>query len=266
MPIIFTRGSLSARGAGTFSLIPPVPVPPTPGPPVPPPPPPPPGPPGPVTQTVTFTSSGSWTAPAGVSQITNLIIGGGQFTLVPEQWVYDAQQTAVASVLSVPPAQRADGPYTYAQATSYAEGVLAAYNLGGPGDRIIGYSVLTLGTNILLNPQTSQPFYWTELGGFNSIRVRGPASRTFGPWDNTSGQTANGNGAFWFVGVEVFVPASNQNGSPSSAFGFTVQGGTQNDPNPSQSFGSVSVTPGQTYSINVGGPQGGFVQFQFVQG
>ena len=261
MPIIFTRGSLSARGAGTFSLVPaPPPPPPTPGPP---PPPPPPGPPPPVVQTVTFTSSSSWTAPAGVSQITSLFIGGGNFTETPGQFIYTTNIAAVLSQQTSLTSGTFNLPYDYVQAGSAADGVLSIFNSGGTGQREVGYPQLLL----LENP--SLPFatrYFSIDTFVGPLTIRGVASRASGPWDNRSGQIANGIGNGWYIGVELYYPPSTTNGDPSSAFGFTVQGGTQNNPAPVEAFGSVSVTPGQTYSINVGGPQGGFVQFQFVQG
>jgi hypothetical protein len=262
MPIIFTRGGLSARGAGTFSLIPAPPSPPTPGPP---PPPPPPGPPPPVVQTVTFTSSGSWTAPAGVSQISSLFIGGGNYAEIPGQFVYTSNIAAVLSYqVSTSPPTFSTIATTYEQAGSAADGVLSLFNRGGTGEREVGYNQLIL----LANPSLPLPTrYWNIDAFVGPLIIRGTASRASGPWDNRSPvDVANGIGNGWYIGVELYYPPETVNGSPSSAFGYTVQGGTQNNPAPVEAFGSVSVTPGQTYSINVGGPQGGFVQFQFVQG
>ena len=265
MPIIFTRGGLSARGAGTFSLIPPVPVPPPPTP-GPPPPPPPPGPPPPVTQTVVFGSSNSWTVPAGVFQISDLFIAGGQFTEIPGQFIYT---TNIAAVLS-PQTSATPGPTvvtggsTYAYAGNYADGTLAEANRGGTGERDFGYPQLLLFDNPSLSPATR---YWQDTNFIPNLRIRGVASRTSGPWDNRSENTfANGTGNAWSIGVDLYYPPETVNGDPSSAFGYTVQGVTSANPDPIQAFGSLSVTPGQTYNINVGGPQGGFVQFEFVQG
>jgi hypothetical protein len=264
MPIIFTRGGLSARGAGTFSLVPaPPPPPPTPGPP---PPPPPPGPPPPVVQTVTFTSSGSWTAPSGVSSISNLGVFGGQFQEVPGQFIYTTD--VILPVYSAftssgsPSGTAVIASYTYDQAGSYAEGDLAYFNSGGTGERAIGYNRLLLFYNPNLSPPTR---YWYDLSFSGEIIIRGVATRASGPWDNRSGQIANGINSGWYVGVEVYYPPSTTNGTPSSAFGFTAPGGTQGDPSPSVGASFVSVTPGQTYTITVG-QAGGAVTFQFTQG
>ena len=268
MPIISTRGGLSARGAGTFALIPtPTPTPPTPGPPPPPPPPGPPGPPPPVVQTVTFTSSGSWTAPSGVSVISSLGVYGGQYQEIPGQFAYTTG--VILPVYSAFTLSGSPGPtsvitsYTYDQSGSYAEGVLSQLNSGGTGERDISYNRLNLAYNPNLSPPTIR--YWYDLSFSSVITIRGVASRASGPWDNRSGQIANGINTGWFIGVEVYSPPSTTNGDPSSAFGYTAPGGTQGDPSPSVGASVVSVTPGQTYTITVGQP-GGAVQFQFVQG
>jgi hypothetical protein len=254
VPIIFTRGGLSARGAGTFALIPtPTPTPPTPGPPPPPPPP------GPVTQTVTFTSSGSWTAPSGVTSITNITIAGGVGVFTPGFWAYSTQ-TAVSNITTIPGPNVTPGPFTYAQAGAAADLVLASVNSSGTGERTASWPQLQLGINLL----GGTPLYWTEQLGNNSALVRGLAERFSGPWDNRSSQIANGTGEFWFFGVEVYVPDSSTSGQPSSAFGYTVNGVGPNQQQNVVNFGSLGVTPGQTYSIQVGASDG-YVQFQFLQ-
>jgi hypothetical protein len=209
-----------------------------------------------------FNNSGSWTAPSGVTQISSLVIAGGLFSQVPDSFFYSAFQEAVTSTSGFPPTPRIDGFITYAQATSHAEGVLSDYNLGAPADRIVGFSTLDLGNNFT----GSQPPFWTKLSDFISVRVRGTATRAYGPWDNRSGQVANGNGAFWYIGVEVFSPGGESPGSPSSAFGSTAAGTTSaGQPQFVTNVASVSVTPGQTYQITVGQASGS-VQFQFTQG
>jgi hypothetical protein len=200
-----------------------------------------------------------------VSQISSLIIGGGNYTELPGFFQYTSNIAAVLSqqTSSTPGPGSFNLPYDYAQAGSAADGVLSIFNSGGTGQREVGYPQLLLFDNPSLSPATRYFSIDTFVG---PLIIRGVASRASGPWDNRSGQIANGIGNGWYIGVELYYPPSTTNGDPSSAFGFTVQGGTQFNPSPSQFFGSVSVTPGQTYSINVGGPQGGFVQFQFVQG
>ena len=261
MPTIVTRGVASARGAGTFSAAPPPPPPPPPSPT--PPPPPPPGPP-PVFQTVTFNGSGSWTAPSGVSTIQNLQVAGGTFTQTTEEWVYFSSLFGVVlSTQSGTPIQPGDDPvsYTYAQAGSFADAQLASYNSGGSGARDVNFTNLTLTAF-----PSSPPQYWSSINGFGSTRVRGVLTATSGPWDNRSGQIANGlSGVFWYIGGETFFPGQTANGTPSSAFGFTAAGTTSaGQPQIITSASSVSVTPGQQYNIQVG-DSNGYVTFQFSQ-
>jgi hypothetical protein len=200
-----------------------------------------------------------------VFQISDLFIAGGQFTEIPGQFVYDAFIPAVLSqqTSSTPGPGSFPLPYNYAQAGSAADGVLDIFNRGGTGERDVGFPQLLLLDNPSLSPATR---YFSIDNFIPNLRVRGVASRTSGPWDNRSGDIANGISNAWSIGVERYFPPSTTNGDPSSAFGYTVQGGTQANPNPIQFFGTNAGTPGQTYNINVGGPQGGFVEFKFVQG
>jgi hypothetical protein len=201
-----------------------------------------------------------------VSQITSLFIGGGNYTELPGFFQYTSNIAMVLAyqTSSTPGPTVITGGSTYAYAGSYADFYLAFANSGGTGERDFGFPQLLLLENPSLSPANR---YWQDTTFVPSLRIRGVASRASGPWDNRSESTfANGTGNGWYIGVELYYPPSTTNGDPSSAFGFTVQGGTQFNPSPTEFFGSVSVTPGQTYSINVGGPQGGFVQFQFVQG
>lgn len=145
--------------------------------------------------------------------------------------------------------------------------MLASVNSSGSGDRTASWPQLQLGTNLF----GGTPLYWTEQLGTNSARVRGLAERSSGPWDNRSGEIANGTGEYWYFGVEVYVPDSTTAGGASSAFGYTVAGVGANEPQNITNFGTQSVTPGQTYTIVVGGPdnisggQSGGVSFQFYQ-
>ena len=254
MPTIVTRGVASARGAGTFSAAPP-PPPPTPTPP-------PPGPP-PVFQTVTFNSSGVWTAPAGVSTILNLQVAGGlysfsegYFTYESGYNIYGASYTGSFDLVGSP-----SDFYTFAQAGAYADSILAQFNSGGTGDRIISYDALQL--------------YWnSSTGGFwvifnsNTYRINGVAERTLGPWDNRTNSPVGGPTqppVQWGIGVQIYNEGGAFPGSPSSAFGRTAAGTTSEaQPQNITSASSVSVTPGQQYNIEVGSVSG-YVTFQFSQ-
>jgi hypothetical protein len=200
-----------------------------------------------------------------VSVISSLFIGGGNFTTTAGQFVY---ATNIASVLAYqtsnsPEPNRVLGGRTYAYAGNYADGILATINSGGTGEREIGFPQLLLLENPSLPPATR---YWEDTTFVGPLQVRGVASRASGPWDNRSESTfANGIGNGWYIGVELYFPPTPQDGTPSAAFGFSAPGGTQANPSPSTSVGSVAVNPGQTYTITVGSVSG-VVQFQFTQG
>jgi len=205
-----------------------------------------------------------------VSVISSLQIFGGAFTEVPGQFAYTtgvilpvySAFTSSGSPVVPPSGTAVIGYYTYAEAGSYADGVLSQLNSGGTGEREIAYNRLELFYNPNLSPANR---YWYDLSFSGPITIRGVASRASGPWDNRSGQIANGINTGWFIGVEVYSPPTTQNGTPSSAFGFSAPGGTQGTPQPSTFVASVAVNPGQTYTITVG-QSGGVVQFQFTQG
>jgi hypothetical protein len=200
-----------------------------------------------------------------VSTILNLQVAGGTFTQTPEEWVYFSSLFGVVlSRQSGSPIQPGDDPvsYTYAQAESFADAQLASYNSGGSGARDVNFTNLEL-----VGFPASPPQYWSSINGYASTRVRGVLTATSGPWDNRSGQIANGlqPAVFWYIGGETFFPATTTNGTPSSAFGFTAAGTTSAfQPQVITSASSVSVTPGQQYNIEVGS-ESGYVQFQFSQ-
>jgi hypothetical protein len=206
-----------------------------------------------------------------VSQITNLGISGGQYGQSPGFFQYTSNIAAVLSQQTSATSGTFNLPYTYAQAGNDADGTLALINSGGTGEREVGYNQLIL----LENP--SLPFatrYFSIDTFVGPLIIRGVASRSAGPWDNRSGQIANGTGNGWYIGVDLYYPPETVDGTPSSAFGFSAPGGTQANPSPSTFVGSVAVTPGQTYTIIVGGLSNGTllpeffggVGFQFVQG
>ena len=252
MPTIVTRGVASARGAGTFSAAPPPP--PTPPPPGPTPPPPPP----PSTlQTVTFfNSGGSWTAPAGVTNLTLLDIKGGTSGQTAGQFLYTTGNFNFAFYSLIGTAQPGSqaAAYTYAQVGAIADSVLAQLNAGGPFERDVSFSQVYNN----YNPNTGG--FYDQPTGY-ARRIRGTAVPASGPWDNRSNAIVQGIGNGWYFGVEVYYPPEPVEGGPSSAFGYTAQGGA-----PPQEIleSNVPVVPGQTYTIQVS-PSSGLVQFQFIQ-
>ena len=254
MPVIITRGALSARGAGTFSLIPPPPPPPPP-PPGPPPPPPPP-PPGPVLQTVTFNSSGSWTCPGNVSNLVSLYLAGGQYYRSEGQWIRGAQ----GIFLVAPGGTQAGNPnswWTYEGANNYVASSIANMNAGGTGERSISF----VGVNNYYNSQTGG--FYNEYSSYNYASVRGAVELVSGPADNRTNEIVYPT-QIWNISFETYYPPQDNYGLPSSAFGYTVPGGDKNDPYPQASYSNVPVVPGRTYNITVG-QSNGAVQFQFYQ-
>jgi hypothetical protein len=254
VPTIVTRGVASARGAGTFSAAPP-PPPPTPTPP-------PPGPP-PVFQTVTFNSSGVWTAPAGVSTILNLQVAGGLYSF--SEGFFQGGQVFAAVYNRRDDDAGSIGAFTFAQVGAYADSVLAQFNTSSPAsllpDRTVSFSTLDLH----FNPVTSQYYYEYQP---QTYRVQGEAFISGGAWYNRSNEIVGGPNIppqDWALSIAIYTEGGAFPGSPSSAFGRTAAGTTSaGQPQNITSASSVSVTPGQQYNIEVGSSSG-YVTFQFSQ-
>lgn len=256
MPVIISRGGLSARAAGTFAYIPPSPPPPVPPPPPPPPGPPPPPPPPPVYQTAYFSSSGYWTCPAGVYYVVNLEVAGGMYYSTPDSWVYQSDIVGFYSATGFSQSGSPSAFFAYYQAGAAADSILSQMN-SSTADRTV-----TIAPNYnYYNPNTNG--YYNE-SDFLSYRIRGTASRASGPWDNRSGNPVQGINQGWYIGVEVFSPGSSGNGTSSSALGYTAAGGTSPGQQNVNVQSYVSVTPGQQYYIDVG-YEGGYVVIQYVQ-
>lgn len=257
MPTIVTRGAASASGYG-FGRAPAAPPPPPP----PPGPPPPPPPPEPVLQTVTFTESTSWTVPNNVSGIIQMYIAGGVYGQSGGGFIYTSggNNFAFYSQEGTSRPGSVDAYYTYAQAGAVGDSAIADINASGTGDRTVTFNQV----RNFYNPNTGG-FY--DQADFVQLRVRGSAVRASGPWDNRSQQQVRGIGSGWYFGIEVYYPPVVSDGTPSSAFGYTVVGGTASNPSPSGLFGPFGVDPGQTYNIVVGtgGGGSGSVTIQFYQ-
>lgn len=253
MPTIITRGAISARNAGAFAYVPPAPVPPVPPPPPGPTPPPPPG---PVYQTVQFTSSGSWTCPAGVFYIVNLEVYGGMYSSTPGQWVSSGSILFVVA----PGTTQAGNPasfWTYEGVNNYVNATLANLNSGGYGERTVSF----VKVNNYYNSITGG--YYNEYESVTNANIRGQAYLSSGPGDNRTSEIVQPT-QIWTISYEIYIPPETSNGTPSSAFGYTAAGGTSPDQQFVTTASYVPVTPGQTYSIQVG-TSGGSVILQFVQ-
>jgi hypothetical protein len=229
MPTLTSRGAASARGFGLLGAAPL------------------------NLQTATFTSSSSWTAPAGVTNLTVLTGKGGDGEPASEFWASSQIGYVAAAGIFSGSAGTIDGFTTYEYATNEARAVLAGFN-SSTADRTIVW-----GPSIYYwNPTTSK--YYTQGGDFQSRRVRGTMTASAGPWDNTSQTIIRSYGDEWYFNGEAFFSSPETTGGTSSAFGFTYPGGVGGPATPSTTT-NVSVTPGQTYSITV---SGGYVTFQYL--
>ena len=259
MPTIITRGGLSVRSAGTFSAAPP-PLPPPPPSPTPPPPPPP-GP-GPVLQTVGFNFPGtySWTAPAGVTNLTALGVKGGTNATIPGQYVRTGRSPLTMSGNTAQPGSPLTA-FTFAEANTYVNNLISNLNSGGTGERSISFVII-------------YNYYNSDTGGFfngfeiqNTIQIRGEVVLQSGPAFNQTNEIVYPFQS-WFIAFDQYIPPQDLTGEPSSAFGYTSLGGAT----PEEVYRvNVPVVPGQTYTITVGGPSNdpqlaGYVYFQFIQG
>jgi hypothetical protein len=251
VPTIVTRGVASARGAGTFSAAPP-PLPPPPPSPTPPPPPPPPG---PVLQTVTFfNNGGSWTAPAGITNLTSVYVVGGTDGMTAAQYVRSGRAVLTMSDNFAQPGNPLTA-FTFAEANTYVNNLIANLNSGGTGDRSIDFVII----NNNYNPSTGGFFNTFEIQ--NTIPIRGAVVLQSGPAFNQTNEIVYPFQS-WVIAYDRYFPPEFVAGGPSSAFGYTAQGGA---PPQEISQANVPVVPGQTYDIQVS-PSSGLVQFQFIQG
>lgn len=241
MPTIITRGAASARGYG-FSQGAAA------------------APPGPVLQTVTFTSSGTWVAPAGVTTVTALSGAGSAGT----------------------------GSYNAAALVDFSS-VESTVSGSGPNGLPIPWSAVANTTNITVsrfnasnyNPSyqynnRSFTFYSNNTFAFSDNYETFPYYVVTGTWslqsfgsapNPPSGSAAYGaSGSYYAYGLYV---APGFGGDASTAFGYSFPGGgvsgtypnETGDPASPVSYGSFSVTPGASYPINVAG--GGYVTIQY---
>jgi len=149
--------------------------------------------------------------------------------------------------------------YTYAQVGAIGDALFAQINAGAPAERSFSYAQIVS----LYNPNTGG--YYNNDQPSGTVITRGYPYISSGAWDNRSNAPVQGLGNGWFIGGEKYFPPEPQDGTPSSAFGFSTPGGTQADPSPVTSVASFAVTPGQVYQITVGSVSGQ-VNFQFIQG
>ena len=230
MPTLTSRGAASARGFGLLGAAPL------------------------NLQTATFTSSGTWTAPVGVTNLTVLTGAGGTGTPASEAWIYSnlgyiayslEWDGALGAVNSAP---------TYLQVYDTSTATLAGLN-PSTADRTVSWGPV----RYLYNPTTTKTY--AEFQNFSTKRVRGTLIQSSGPWDNRSNQPVLGIGNGWYISGEQYFSEPETTGGSSSAFGNTYAGGVGGAATP-VTTNNISVTPGQAYSISVA--SGGYVTFQYL--
>ena len=230
MPTLTSRGAASARGFGLLGAAPL------------------------NLQTTTFTSSSSWTAPIGVTNLTVLTGKGGDGEPASEFWAPNQIGYTAYSYEWSGAGGAIDGAPQYDQVRSSGLATIAGFN-SSTADRTIVWGP----SLYYYNPATQKT---TFVGGdFISRRVRGTITPSSGPWDNNSSQQVKGIGNGWYFNGETFFSSPETTGGTSSAFGNTYPGGVGGAATPITTT-NVSVTPGQTYGITVGA--GGYVTFQYL--
>lgn len=230
MPTLTSRGAASARGFGLLGAAPL------------------------NLQTATFTSPGSWTAPAGVTNLIVLTGAGGTGTPFSEGWFTGNLGTAAYSYETSSTGGSIELTPTYQQVTDYANSVLAQIN-SSTADRTVTWAQYIYYTN----PTT---YKTTIEAPFVSRRIRGLATKAYGPWDNSSGQYVLGIGNGWGMYAEIYSSEAATTGGTSYAFGNTYPGGVGGAATPITTT-NVSVTPGQTYTMSPAEDSGGYITFQY---
>lgn len=229
MPTLTSRGAASARGFGLLGAAPL------------------------NLQTATFNSSGSWTAPAGVSNLTVLTGAGGTGIPFSESWATSSIGYAAYSYETSSTGGSVDNTPTYEGVTGYAEAVLASIN-NSTADRTVVWAAY----RYFYNPTTYKTIVESD---YVSRRIRGTAVKYVGPWDNTTYQPVRGIGSGWYMAAEQYFSEGPTAGGTSSAFGNSYAGGADGPATP-VTTNNVAVTPGQTYTITVA--SGGYVTFQYL--
>lgn len=234
MPTIITRGAASARGygfsqttSGAGSL-----------------------------QTVTFTSSGTWVAPAGVTNLVAVIGQGGASS-------GDYIGGASACSASVTNAGSGSGPNTLPisdSAVANQPNIVAGFlNTGYTG------SVLSTNTRtFVFYPNNTFSFSDSGGGPYPLIPVNGTWSVS---GSASSSSLGYGDSAYYVAVGQAYLPGSA--GGTTTAFGYSFPGAAQVGSYPnatgqlasSVTYTNVAVTPSNSYSISVA--SGGSVVIQY---
>lgn len=237
MPTIVTRGAASARGFGFAGK-------------------------GLNITEQTFTSSTTWVAPAGVTNLVAVIGRGGSST---------SDYQGGISVANVSVSNSASGsgannlPVSYSSVANTASICASVFNAGGY--RQATYALDRAFTFYAGSPAT---FSWSDTfpygtGTFPYYLVSGTWNWTGSP---LSGTLTYGSSASYYAYGDVIYPGSA--GSNTTAFGYTFSGASQSGSYPNATgqsatpvtYTNVAVTPGNSYSISVA--SGGSVTIQYL--
>lgn len=221
MPSIGTRGSISARGLGFTG--------------------------GSVLTVYSFPSgTTTFTVPSGVTSLVSVVgrgqngtAGGwGSYTGYPGScWAsgYPGGSTGTMSIT---------WNYLYNQAVSFRNTV----NAGGSGERTVKMPYL----NFAIYENNANNYGDLYLGDIGNRFIRGTALLAYLASPPSSGTiTYNSVGyyvskGYYLYGLELYMPPTI--GSDTTGFGITFAGGVGGAAT-TQTYTSVSVTPGQTYTI-----------------
>jgi len=241
MPTVITRGAASARGYG-FSQAGAA------------------APPGPVLYTDTYTSSGTWVAPAGVTSLV-LLEGKGGDGYGTYQTSISLDYTPVSSTVSGSGPNSLPIPWTgVANTTNITISRFNASNYN-PTFQIQNRAFTFYSNNTFSFALNQETFPYYVVTGTWSLQSYGSAPNP------PSGSASYGaNGGYYAYG-DYLAPGGT--GPASDAFGLSFPGGGVSGSYPNEtgtaatpaSYGSVPVTPGASYPINVAG--GGYVVIQY---
>lgn len=220
MPRISTTAGSSARGFGLFGQ-------------------------GVTTVTTTFTSSTTWTAPAGVSNLS--VVSGRGSNGQPDYYVYTTIGSVTVQALN---GSYVLGPLDWSTAVSDCQALVNTTNSGGSGPRTV-------------NPGSSSTYYINTsnlylkfISSGSTYQVNGTAVLSNPSGAPTSGtvtytDVVNLGGIVGFL-CNVDVLNAGAAGTASTGFGQTFPGGAASGGTaPITTFTNVTVIPGTTYSISI---------------
>lgn len=237
MPTLITRGAASGRGFGLFES-------------------------GITTRKETFTSSGSWVCPAGVTSLI-YVRGKGQDGTSD----YYAMSTNYYVGVKIAVSTGGDNPPYLDWSTIYGEYLSDINSI--PDGGFAGPGGQTRTSNYRVYIDNSWSVSTGSVRDWNGYYINDVTPGSSSPPPPTSGTMTystmtNGN---WVINVSYV--AFGSAGADTTAFGYTFSGGTLSGSYPNQTgnaaavttYTSVAVTPGTTYNFVV--PAGGSVTFAY---